>query len=105
MRILTLSALVLAAVASLTVPAVAGPKGCPPGLAKKSVPCVPPGQAKGWTVGERLPRDMAWYELRDWRRFGLPAPLEGSRYIRVDDEVLRVAIASGIILEALGIIN
>ena len=26
--------------------AEAGNKGCPPGLAKKSVPCVPPGQAK-----------------------------------------------------------
>ena len=29
---------------------------CPPGLAKKAVPCVPPGQAKKmYGVGERLP--------------------------------------------------
>jgi hypothetical protein len=33
---------------------------CPPGLAKKAVPCVPPGQAKKmFGVGERLPRGFA----------------------------------------------
>lgn len=33
-----------------------GVGGCPPGLAKKAIPCVPPGQAKKmYRVGERLP--------------------------------------------------
>jgi hypothetical protein len=33
-----------------------GVHGCPPGLAKKAVPCVPPGQAKKiYGIGERLP--------------------------------------------------
>ena len=33
-----------------------GVGGCPPGLAKKAVPCMPPGQAKKiYGVGERLP--------------------------------------------------
>jgi hypothetical protein len=33
-----------------------GVGGCPPGLAKKAVPCVPPGQVKKmYGVGERLP--------------------------------------------------
>lgn len=105
MRIVTLSGLVFAAVAALAAPAAAGPKGCPPGLAKKAVPCVPPGLAKGWSVGERLPIQTPWYEVRDWRRLGLPEPLDGSRYVRVDNEVLRVAIATGIVLEALGIID
>lgn len=106
MRILTLSTLIFAAVAALATPVVAGPKGgCPPGLAKKAVPCVPPGHAKGWVVGERLPLQTPWYELRDWRKMGLPRPLDGSRYIRVDNEVLLVAIATGIVLEALGVIN
>ena len=40
-----LSTLVLCTVLSSGV-AQAAPKGCPPGLAKKTVPCVPPGQAK-----------------------------------------------------------
>jgi len=34
-----------------------GAGGCPPGLAKKAVPCVPPGQAKKqYNVGQRLPQ-------------------------------------------------
>lgn len=31
--------------------------GCPPGLAKKAIPCVPPGQAKKlFGIGQRVPR-------------------------------------------------
>lgn len=34
-----------------------GAGGCPPGLARKAVPCMPPGQArKMYNVGQRLPR-------------------------------------------------
>jgi len=36
-----------------------GVGGCPPGLAKKAVPCVPPGQAKKLGVGQRMPRGYA----------------------------------------------
>ena len=33
-----------------------GHGGCPPGLAKKAIPCVPPGQAKKlYNIGQRLP--------------------------------------------------
>lgn len=36
--------------------------GCPPGLAKKSPACVPPGQAKKmWNEGERLPLNYRYY--------------------------------------------
>ena len=94
---------VLAALAAS--PALAGGKGCPPGLAKKAVPCVPPGQAAKWTIGERLPISTPWYMVTDWERFGLPEPLDGSRYVRVDDQILRVAIATGIVLEAVGLID
>lgn len=84
--------------------ALAGPKGCPPGLAKKAVPCVPPGQAnKAWRLGERLPPDVAWYEVQDWDRFGLPAPPDGSRYIMIDKDILLVAIATGLVLDYLGL--
>lgn len=83
--------------------ALAGPKGCPPGLAKKAVPCVPPGQAKKWRLGERLPADVAWYRIDDWDRYGLPEPRDGSRYIMIDSEVLLVAIATGIVLDYLGV--
>ena len=36
-----------------------GVAGCPPGLAKKAVPCVPPGQAKKLAIGQRFPTGFA----------------------------------------------
>ena len=97
--------LALAAMLGLLSPgaALAGPKGCPPGLAKKSVPCVPPGQARKWVIGKPLPADAAWYRIDDWDRYGLPEPLDGKRYIMVDREILLVAIATGIVLDYLGL--
>jgi hypothetical protein len=49
-----------AAAVACSAPALAKPGhgngGCPPGLAKKAVPCMPPGQAKKlYGVGQRLP--------------------------------------------------
>lgn len=49
-------------------------KGCPPGLAKKNPPCVPPGQARKayeqtYRVGERLPD--GFIILRTPSRYGL----------------------------------
>jgi hypothetical protein len=104
-----LAALILApalAAAMLSpLPALAGGKGCPPGLAKKAVPCVPPGQAKKWVLGERLPTGIAWYEVTDWDRYGLSNPPAGYRYIRVDNEVLLTAIATGVVMQSLGLFN
>lgn len=107
-----ISPLLLAAVLALPLadPAAAGPKGCPPGLAKKSERCIPPGHAKGghdddhdeWHEDRRIPYDRPWYEVRDWDRYDLPEPPEGSRYVLIDNDLVRVAIATGIILEYLG---
>ena len=36
---------------------------CPPGLAKKNNGCMPPGQARKWTVGQPLPRDVVFYPV------------------------------------------
>lgn len=102
MRNLVLPLLFVAATGALSVPGMAGPKDCPPGLAKKAVPCVPPGQAKKWQVGTRIPGTLPWYELRDYDRYDLPAPPDGSRYVLIDNDLVRVAIATGIILEYLG---
>src|SRR5579871_6534414 len=37
--------------------------GCPPGLAKKHNGCMPPGQAKKWQMGQRLPSDVVVYPV------------------------------------------
>jgi len=81
-----LSALILAALALGSAPAAAqGPAHCPPGLAKKSPPCVPPGLAKSWRMGDRY--DGPWSPV-DWRRYDLPRPGRGESWVRVGDDVI-----------------
>lgn len=59
---------------------------CPPGLAKKAVPCVPPGQVKNrYRVGDRIDRD--YILINDPYRYGLN---RGSNYVRAGDYVYRI---------------
>ncbi len=83
--------------ASIAVPALADPPGsgfCPPGLAKKSPPCVPPGQAKKgvteWKQGDVVPTDQinVWITLP--YRYGLPPLGPGERYVVVGGQILKV---------------
>ncbi len=98
-RIFTRSCTTAAAVAGLlfaglaAAPAVtAQPNGCPPGLAKKG--CIPPGQAKKWQVGQVLPYGIP-YTVISYRR----APPAGAQYVRIDQDVLLIAAATGRILD------
>lgn len=113
MTIPSVAALVAAALTLGAAPAMAGPgKGngphgaqlaqaghCPPGLARKNPPCVPPGQARQGASGPRvgdvlrlgdyvLIRDPARHDLRtspDWRYYR-----DGDRAYRIDPETRRV---------------
>ncbi|MEY8841273.1 hypothetical protein AB9K41_19770 [Cribrihabitans sp. XS_ASV171] len=69
---------------------------CPPGLAKKDVPCVPPGQAKRYRVGEILPRDYVWID--DPGRWGL----NGNGYVRLGDYVYRIDRETREVLNLIG---
>lgn len=79
---------------------------CPPGLAKKSPACVPPGQAKKaereddrpiilwigdryYHVGDRLVEPTYHYITRP-RLYGLDPLYDGSRYVIVGNNLLRV---------------
>lgn len=74
---------------------------CPPGLAKKNNGCLPPGQAKKWALGHPLPKDLRYYALpRDlWVR--LPAPPPDYRYVRVDSDILLIAIGTSLVVDAI----
>lgn len=98
------------AAASLAHPstAFADSKGCPPGLAKKNPPCVPPGQAKkGVTTHQWLNRDLTGEvvnrdDLRyldDFVRYGLPPLSYGQRYAVVDDQIVVIDVESYRILQ------
>lgn len=80
---------VLAAV-SVGGGAMAKDKHCPPGLAKKSPACVPPGQAKKRRDPRRGDRiddydDYAW--LQDYDRYDLPRLPRGQRYYVLNGRV------------------
>lgn len=60
-------------------------RDCPPGLAKKSVPCVPPGQAGKYGVGDILPGD--YIIIGDPGRYGLR---DGGSYVRLGNFVYRI---------------
>jgi Ni/Co efflux regulator RcnB len=64
----------------------------------------PPGHQSGswWGVGNRLP--AAYYAPKyviDYRRYRLPPPSEGQRWVRVENDVYLVNSASGQIRDAL----
>lgn len=59
---------------------------CPPGLAKKAVPCVPPGQVKKlYKTGDYITRD--YRRINDAYRYGLR---RDGYYVRAGDYVYRV---------------
>lgn len=69
--------------------AFAAPKGCPPGLAKKSASCVAPGHAKkSLRAGDRLP--SYGVRVQQPTRYGLPRARRGESYYRVGNTFFRV---------------
>ncbi|OGS80772.1 MAG: hypothetical protein A2061_03895 [Gallionellales bacterium GWA2_59_43] len=74
---------------------------CPPGLAKKHNGCMPPGQAKKWTKGRPLPRDVVFYSLPSGVAVKLGAPPAGHRYVRVAADILLIAIGTGMVVDAI----
>ena len=76
---------------------------CPPGLAKKNDGCLPPGQAKRmWNMGEPLPRQVAYYPLPRELYAQLTPPPYGYQYVRVDNDILLMVIATRLIAGVLG---
>ena len=111
--------ILLAAISALaTTPAFAMPKDrfaqitapipvgshCPPGLAKKDPPCIPPGQARkrGYDVGDRY--DGEWDVVEDGR-YDLPPLEDGEGYVRVGDQILRVDRNQRLTLDVLDLLT
>lgn len=79
---------------------------CPPGLAKKSPACVPPGQAKkrhGVRRGDRY--DGSGSVLRDYRRYDLPRLGHGKSYYRLEDTVIAVNDDTRLVSDVIGIVS
>lgn len=74
---------------------------CPPGLAKKHNGCMPPGQAKKWRLGRRLPPDLVYYDLPPDLMLHLPPASAGYEYVRVGADILKIAVGTGLIVDAI----
>ena len=61
---------------------------CPPGLAKKNPPCVPPGLARKGYLPEGYRHADDW--LDDPAEHGLPHPGRNQGYIRIGDVFVKV---------------
>jgi Ni/Co efflux regulator RcnB len=74
---------------------------CPPGLAKKHNGCMPPGQAKKWTIGRPLPRDVIFYQVPQELVVKIGIPPAGYRYARVANDILLIAVGTGMVIDAI----
>ncbi len=74
---------------------------CPPGLAKKNNGCMPPGQAKKWTVGQPLPRDVIFHNLPREIVLQLGPPPARHRYVRVLNDILMITVGNGMVVDAI----
>ena len=81
---------------------------CPPGLAKKNPPCIPPGQAKKrypdyrprYDVGDRIYGE--YRIIRDAKRYGLR---EGDLYYLIGREVFRISPDTGRVIAFVGLVD
>jgi Ni/Co efflux regulator RcnB len=76
-----------------------GGKRCPPGLAKKNNGCMPPGQAKNWSVGQPIPRGVTIYTVPQPVIRQLPPAPYGYRYARIGGDIVLVQQQNNIIVD------
>ena len=74
---------------------------CPPGLAKKNNGCMPPGQARKWSVGQPLPQDVVYYPVPPAIVVQLGVPPSGQRYVRVASDILLIAIGTRMVVDGI----
>lgn len=74
---------------------------CPPGLAKKHNGCMPPGQARQWSVGQPLPSNVVYYDLPQAVRVQIGSPPEGHRYVRVASDILLIAVGTSMVVDGI----
>lgn len=52
---------------------------------------------QNWQRGQRLPRDYRQVVVRDYRSYHLSPPPRGYQYVRVNNDVILTAVATGVI--------
>jgi Ni/Co efflux regulator RcnB len=66
---------------------------------------VPPGQIKRYTRGAKLPAEVDWEDNGDLSNWKLPPPGKGNKYIKVENEILKIAEDTQTVIDAVGIVG
>ena len=74
-------------------------RSCPPGLAKKHNGCMPPGQARKWSVGQPVPRGVTVYSVATPVLRQLPPAPYGYRYARIGGDIVLVQQQNNLIVD------
>jgi Ni/Co efflux regulator RcnB len=79
-----------------------GRGNCPPGLAKKHNGCLPPGHAKKrYNVGRQLPADVILVEPSVELTGRLRPCPAGYRYVVVDGDLVKLAVGTMLVVDAI----
>ena len=104
LSVVTAAMLILVPVGQSMAQAQSARGHCPPGLAKKNPPCIPPGQVgKNYRIGERYDEDGYWAD-DDRINYGLPPLPRGESYYRVGDSLLRIDDETRLVLELIDVL-
>ena len=74
---------------------------CPPGLSRKQNGCMPPGQLRYYSVGQRLAPAVIYHTVPTAMVVTLGVPPSGHRYVRVASDILLIAIGTGLVVDAI----
>jgi Ni/Co efflux regulator RcnB len=74
---------------------------CPPGLSRKHNGCMPPGQVRYYSVGQRLAPAVIYHTVPSAMVVTLGVPPSGHRYVRVASDILLIAIGTGMVVDAI----
>ena len=74
---------------------------CPPGLRKKGNGCMPPGQARQWTMNRPLPPTVIFHDLPEEVMVVLGPPPPQHRFVRVAQDILLIAVGTGMVVDAI----
>ena len=75
---------------------------CPPGLDRKDNGCLPPGRAKKrYVVGQKLPIAVVVRPVPEVFVTQLGPPPAGYKYVMVDNDVVKLALGTRIVVDAL----
>jgi Ni/Co efflux regulator RcnB len=74
---------------------------CPPGLSRKHNGCMPPGQVRYYSVGQRLAPTVIFHTVPSAMVVTLGVPPSGHRYVRVASDILLIAVGTGMVVDAI----